>query len=151
MHPPNHQTLHPPMGGRVSTDFKSINGIEISQFVQVLLNFYLLCGPTLWGVRVGGWGGGGCVRGSPMHECIHIHMHACTHTHMHVKHDKHGYLHVGNHCNFYTCIHVCAYMCMHACACAHVWGHPHAHRHPPTLLPPPQSCREPKIPKFNKS
>ena len=74
--------------------------------------------------------------------------HACTHTHMHVKH-------VVNMINmdasmsvqpFAISIHV--YMCVGACAC--VWGHPHALRHP-THLPPPQSHREPKTPKFNNS
>ena len=37
---------------------------------------------------------------------------------------------------------------VHVCACAHVWGHPHA---PTTHLPPSQSHREPKPPKFNNS
>ena len=39
-------------------------------------------------------------------------------------------------------------MCVHV----HVYGDtPHASRCPPTHLPPPQSRREPKTPKFNKS
>ena len=40
IHPPTHQKKHPPMGGKFSTDSKSFNGIEISQFVQVLSCFY---------------------------------------------------------------------------------------------------------------
>ena len=38
--PPIHETKHSPMGGGVSTDFKSLNRIEISQFVKFLLHFY---------------------------------------------------------------------------------------------------------------
>ena len=128
------------MGGEFFTDFKSSNGIEISWLVQVLLNFYWFWGPPGvadgWmrvGVVMGVWGGA----------------HTCTCTHagmdMHVKHAKHGCLHVGGHLQF-------LYMCVHASAC--VWGHPHACRcpqTPPHHLPPPQSCREPKTPKFNKS
>ena len=54
-HPPTHQTTHPPIGGGVSTDFKSSNGIKISWFIQVLLNFYWFGGPPWVGVGVGGW------------------------------------------------------------------------------------------------
>ena len=44
-------------------------------------------------------------------------------------------------------------MCVCACACMCMCGGntPHAPRCPPTHLPPPQSHREPKTPKFNKS
>ena len=140
------------MGVEFSTDFTSLNRIELSWFVQVLSNFYWFQGSP------GGWGGRwvdrsgdgyGCVGVS--HACMHAHthMHACMHTSMHAhaccKHDKHGCLHVSGHLQI--SIHV--YVCMHACAC--VGGHPHALRHPPPTWPPPQSCREPKTPKFNKS
>ena len=54
-------------------------------------------------------------------------------------------------CNFYTCIYVCVHV--HACAC--VEEHPPCPKMPPdtppTHLPPPQSRREPKTAKFNKS
>ena len=55
---------------------------------------------------------------------------------------------------FAISIHV--YMCMHAytCMCTCVGTPPipvDVPRHPPTHLSPPQSCREPKTPKFNKS
>ena len=53
-HPPTHQTIHPPIGGGVSTDFKSSNRIKISWFVQVLLNLYWFGGSPGWGW--GGWG-----------------------------------------------------------------------------------------------
>ena len=54
-HPPTHQTIHPPIGGGVSTDFKSSNRIKISWFVQVLLNFYWFG----WSPRVEVGAGGG--------------------------------------------------------------------------------------------
>ena len=41
-HDPTHPSIHPPIGGGVSTDFKSSNRIAISQLVQELLNFYWL-------------------------------------------------------------------------------------------------------------
>ena len=53
-HPTTHWTIHPPIGGGVSTDFKSSNGIKISWFVQVLLNFYWVGGSPLGG-GVGRW------------------------------------------------------------------------------------------------
>ena len=146
------------MGGEFFTDFKSSNGIEISWLVQALSNFYWFWGSTPWGG--GGWvhGGGsgyGCVGGVPFtHTCTHAH----AHMHMHVKHAnhaKHGCLHVGGHLQFlymYTCV----YVGVRACACMCVCGGttPDAPRcpwHPPTHLPPPQSRREPKTAKFNKS
>ena len=109
----------------------------------------------------GGWGwgwvdvGGGLVcEVSSRYACMHIHMHTHTHTHTHTCMLKminiDGSM-LAAICNFYTCIHVCTYMCMNAHACAYVWGHPHAPRYPPTHLSPPQSRREPKTPKFNKS
>ena len=71
---------------------------------------------------------------------------------MHVKHAKHGCLHVGGHLQFlymYKCVCVHVHAC--ACMCMCVGTPPHAPRCPPTHLPPPQSRREPKTPKFNKS
>ena len=60
-HPPTHQTIHPPIGERVSTDFKSSNRIEISWLVQILLNFYWFWGSPSVGLGwvewvCGGWG-----------------------------------------------------------------------------------------------
>ena len=54
-HQPTHQTIHPPIGWGVSIDLKSSNRIKISQFIQVLLNFYWFGGPPRWGW---GWLGG---------------------------------------------------------------------------------------------
>ena len=118
-----------------------------------VIKFLLILGSTPLGG--GGWvdGGGagyGCVGDVPCtHTCTYMHMHACTHMHVeHDKHAKHGCLHVGGHLHFlysYTCM----YMHVHACTC--VWGHPPCPQTPSTHLPPPQSHRKPKTPKFNKS
>ena len=149
------------MGGEVSTDFKSLNGIEISRLVQVLLNFDWFQGSP---GGVGGWVDvdGGWWQGTPTH--VYMHAHACTHAH------AHAYDIIGNSQGFpqwgrpfawnYHIYH--ARMCVRACACTHVWGHPlttptphpptpsiHPPPHPPT--PHPQSRRECKTPKFNKS
>ena len=121
-HPSTHPPIHPPTKscthlwvGISPQNFKSLNGIEISWLVQVLLNFDRFQGSP-WGS--GRWVDGdgiryGCIGGCPMHTCMQAHMHVCMHTH--VKHDKHGYLHVGGHLQF-------LYMHMHACAC--MWWHP---------------------------
>ena len=141
------------MGGEFVTDFKSSNGIEISWLVQALSNFYWFWGSTPWGVADGCMGVGvgmGVGGGVP---CTH--MHACTHMHVkHANHAKHGCLHVGGHLQFlymYTCV----YVRVHACACMCVCGDtppcPQMPLTPPTHLPPPQSRREPKTAKFNKS
>ena len=49
------------------------------------------------------------------------------------------------------CTHVHACMRIHAHACAHVWGAPPTTHTPYKHPPHPQSHREPKTPKFNKS
>ena len=143
------------MGGKVSTDFKSSNGIEISWLVQVLLNFDWFWGsPWGWGVGGCGWG---VVRGCPSQTCTHMHTHTHAHMHMCIWHHREfpGIPPMGAaicmklSCLPHACVHVC--VCVHMCACAHVWGASpnHPHPHPPT--PHPQSHREPKTPKFNKS
>ena len=110
--------------------------------------------PPLGGWQMGGWGGGwyGCVGRCPMHACMHTHAHAHTHTRTCML----NMLNMLNMdasmsaaiCNFYTCINVRVCMCVCVCVCGDT---PHAPRCPPTHLPPPQSRREPKTPKFNKS
>ena len=160
------------MGGEVSTDFKSLNRIQISWLVQVLLNFDWFQGSPL---GVGEWvdGGGGWWQGAPRH--MHMHMHVCTCRYMHTRTHTHTCMYdiIGNSqgfpknpmeaaiCMTLSCLphmHVCV------CACACVWGappttpHPHPNtphpQPPPTLIRPPpypHSCREPKTPKLNKS
>ena len=144
-YPPTHQTIHLPMGVEVSTDFKSSNGIEISQLVQVLLNFdwFRGCPPGGWGVGGCGWG---VVRGCP-HTCAHAHMHAHACACMYdIIGNSQGFPQWGR--PFAWNYHVYhARMCMHAHACMHVHV---CVGHPPTT-PQPQSHREPKTPKFNKS
>ena len=145
------------MGGGVSTDFKSSNRIEILRLVQVLLNFDWFC-RSPWGV--GGWVdvGWGWWEGAP-HP--HAHTCACTYAHVHA----HAFDIIGNSQVFpqwgqpfawnYHVYHVC--VCVRASACMHmhvpcVWRACPNHPAPPsTHLPHPQSLREPKTPKFNKS
>ena len=153
-HSPTHQTIHSLMGGGVSTDFKSLNRIEISWLVQVLLNFDCFWGSPFGGGGLGGWRWG-VVTGCPPHMCT------CTCACMYdIIGNSHGFHQWGR--PFAWNYHVYqAYMCMrvhvHPCAC--VCGatpttpHPHLptpHSHPPTP-PTTQSCREPKTPKFNNS
>ena len=146
-HPSTYQTIHPLMGGEFFTNFKSLNRIEISWLVQALSNFYWFRGPPPGGWQMGAWGWGlAWVCGGVSHAYMHIHACTCTHAHMHmhVEHDKHGCLHVGGHLQFlymYTCA------CVHVCTCGDTPMPPDTHTH----LLPPQSCREPKTPKFNKS
>ena len=139
IHPPTHQTIHPTMCGRVSTDFKSSNRIELSWLVEVLLNFYWFQGST-WGGEWIGVGVGVGVWGHPMQTCtcMHAHVHTCMLNMINMDASTRVAI-----CNFNTC--VCA------CACAHVCGHPHAPRFTPIICPLPKSHREPKTPKFNKS
>ena len=144
-HPPTHQTIHPPIGGGVSPDFKSSNRIKISQFVQVLLNFYWFG----WSPRVGVGVGGGLNGGLGMmwqwqgwcgDDRDDMGMTGMTWGRWgrHHYHDKH----VGGHLQFlHVCVRVCmhACMCMHVHVCAHVWGHPPI---PPD--PPPPTCPLPR-------
>ena len=132
------------MGGEFFTNFKSLNGIEISWLVQVLLNFNWFRMSSPGGVAEG-WIGVGVGmnvwKDVPyMHACTCMHTYAHTHTHAfkHAKHVKHGCLHAGGHLQFlYMCVCVCA--CVHVCVC--VCGDtPHAprcprHPHPPAPLP----------------
>ena len=135
------------MGGESFTDFKSLNGIEISWLVQVLSNFnWFQRSAPLGGGRLvdGGWRGYQCEGVSHAHMHAHMHAHACMHTctctcmlNM-LNMDASMLVAI---CNFYTCIHVHVCVCMHAHVCACMWGHPHATRCPqtsPTHLPPPE-------------
>ena len=150
-HPPTHEIIHPPMGGEVSTDFKSSNGIEISWLVQVLLNFDWFHRSPLGGGGMGGWGGGWW-QGPP----THVHTHARAHTHVWHHREFLGFPQIQWERPFawnyhvyhaYTCVHVRAHVCVCVCTC--VGGTPQ----PPlsTQPPQPQRHREPKTPKFNKS
>ena len=129
------------MGGVVSTDFKSSNGIEISWLVQVLLNFYWFQGshPPVGGRWVDRVGVGMGVWECPMHICMCMYAHTCMLNMINMDASMLAAI-----CNFYTCIHVDVCAC--TCACV---GTPPCPRYP--HLPPRKSHREPKTPKFSMS
>ena len=119
------------MGGKVSTDFKSSNRIEISRLVQVLLNFDWFQGS----LRGGGWvdGGSGWWEGAP-HTCAHAHtcMHACSHTYDIIGNSQ-GF--PKNPMEAAICMKLSCLPRMHVCACT--WVHLHVcGGHPPTTLHP---------------
>ena len=111
-------------------------------------------GGAPWGWQVGGlgWEWLWVCGGVPcMHASTCMCMHACTHAHACCKHDKHGCLHGGGHLQFlymYTCLCMHVHTCMCVCTCV---GTPPCPQTPPPTCPLPQSCRDPKTPKFNKS
>ena len=120
--PPTHQTICPPMGGGVSTDFKSSNRTELSRFVKFYWIFTDFGGPPL---GMSGWvcGRVGVLDGVKPHTCVH----AC--------HDKH----VGGHLQFlymYILACTCMCVCVHMYAC--VGGTPISPDTPTTLPPPPE-------------
>ena len=158
IHPPTHPRKHPPMGAEFSTDSKSLNGIAISRFVQVLSCFYWFGGvPPLGGGWVVGWGWGR-VGAPPMHVRTHTRTYACAHTHTHAR----AYDITGNSqvfplwgqpfaWNYHA---YCAYMRMRARACACVCVRvgvappptpPSTH---PTTHQPPKGGVTPKTVKF---
>ena len=151
------------MGGEVSTDFKSSNGIEISRLVEVLLNFDWFRGSPLGGGEVGGWGWG-VVRGCTPHMFTCMCMHARAHTRTRVWHHREfpGIPPMGAAiCMKLSCLprmHVRACACPCACVCMCVGGTPQPppppsthppttpHPHPPTPPPPePQGAQNTKI------
>ena len=124
------------MGGEVSTDFKSSNRIEISRLVQVLLNFDWFWGPPgRWG-----WvdGGGGGERVPP---CMCTHTHTCMYD---IIQNSQGL----PQWRTAICMKLSSLPCMHVHMCG---GHPQPPSTPIHPAPYPQSCREHKTPKFNKS
>ena len=133
-HPPTptHQIIHQPLGGGVSTDFKSSNRIEISWLVQVLLNFDWFQGPPWgWGWVDGVWGG---ERVLPTHMHTHMHTltHACTCTYDIIG-NSHGFPQWGrpfasNYHVYHTCMCMHVRVCMHVCV--HMWWHPSTTPHP---------------------
>ena len=145
------------MGGEFSTDSKSLNGIKISWFVQVLLHFYWFGGYPPGGGWVGGWGWGwSWVGAPPTHVCMHTCMHACTrmcaHTCMHVEHDKHGCLHGGGHLQFpnmfILAFRACA--CMHMCMCTCLGTPPMPPDAPQPICPLPRAAGSPGSPNHQK-
>ena len=161
-HQPNH--THPPTKPHTYTwvgNSSQISNLQTElKYLDKLKCYQILSdsrGPPPGGVQMGGWEWGWVwVCGRVSHACMNAHACISTHTrtHMHVKHAKHakhGCLHVGGHLQFLY-MYKCACVHVHACTC--MWmcvGTPPCPQMPPTHLPPPQSCREPKTPKFNKS
>ena len=102
--------IHPPIGVGVSADFKSLNRIEISQFIQVLLGSNWFGGYPL----EGGVGGYAWVWGCGSVPC----MHTCVHNHTCVLHHrvspKGSNLHEMIIFNMYACacVHICVCVCM---------------------------------------
>ena len=128
------------MGEGVSTDFKSLNRIEISWLVQVLLNFEWFRGSPR-GVG-SGWMGWGVVRGAP-----HPHAHVCACTHMYTHAHMYDIIVIQWERPFawnYHVYHTCT--CVHVHACGHVWGQP-----PKSTTPHPQELQEAENTKFNNS
>ena len=136
------------MGGEVSTDFKSSNRIEISWLVQVLLNFDWFRGFPL-GDGGAGWGWGWWMD-PPTH--MHTYAYACMRMHVWHHRESPGFPQIQWGRPFawnYHVYHAC--VCVRVCACMHMPVHM-CGRHPRSTQPShPQSCREPKTPKFNKS
>ena len=153
-HPPNHTPTH---GWGIFHRFQIFKrnwNILISSSV---IEFLLILGvhppggvADGWigvGVGMGMWGGVPCT-----HTCTRMHTHTCMLNMLIMLNIDASML--AAICNFYTCIHVRMCMCVHAHACACVGGHPPCPQIPPDTphpLPPPQSRREPKTAKFNKS
>ena len=95
-----HQTIHPLIGGEVYTDSKSTNTIDLSQFVQDLLNLYCFQGSPPWQLGGGDWRLGLGVSHTLVYICMHMDTCIFTQIPMHVNHDKHGCLHGSGHLQF---------------------------------------------------
>ena len=153
------------MGGEVSTDFKSSNGIEISWLVQVLWILTDSRGPPLGDGGGWMWVGGGERVPPHMHTCTCIHACTCTCTRVWHHREFPGIPPMGAAiCMKLSClprvrVHACMHIHVCACVCMCVGAPPnlptpiHSPQLPPPHHPTPQSQshREPKTPKFNKS
>ena len=128
------------MGGEVSTDFKSSNGIEISWLVQVLLNFDWFQGVPPWGIGGLDWG---MVGGCPPHTCTHTRMHACARA-CDIIGNSQGFPQWGLPFAI-EIIKICACVCN-----VHIVGGTPQTPHPLHSPPQPPDRREPETPKFNK-
>ena len=139
-HRPTHQTKPPTIGGGVSTDFKSSNRIKISQFVQVLLNFYWLW----WSPRVGVGGGlnGGFLDDVGMTGM----MWGWQGQHGDDGDDGEDTTIMINMltviCNF---LHVCMHVCVCVCTCVGTPAWPQTPSHPPAPSPELQAAQNTKI------
>ena len=148
-HQSTHPTTHPPT--KLHTHPWVGNSSQISnlqtelKYLDKLKCYRILSdsgGPSPWGVA-DGWMGVGV--GMGVWGCV-----PCTRTCTHAHTCMLNMLNMDASMLEAICnsIHVCVCVCMCARACGDT---PHAPRHPPTHLPPPQSHREPKTPNFNNS
>ena len=144
-HPPNHTPTHWWGSLHRFQIFKRNWNISISSSA---IEFWLIPGVPPWGV--GGWldVGGGGERVPPQ---THMHMHTCAQAYDIIGKSK-GFPQWGQPFAWnYHVYHARMCVCVHACMCTFVGGTPQP---PPTPIHPPphpQSCREPKTPKFNMS
>ena len=116
--------MHPPMGGEFSTDFKSLNRIEISSLVQVLFNFDRFQGsPGWWLMGMVVPLGVPCTHACMLNIVNMINMDASMSVAI---------------CNFYTCI------CMRVHVCGDTPMSPDAPRHPPSTCPLHRAAGSPK-------
>ena len=133
-HPPTKLYTHPWVGE--SPQISNLQTIEISQLVQVLLNFEWFRGSPLGSGGLGGWGWG-LVRGCTPPMCT------CTHVWHHRESPGFPQIQWGRPFAWnYHVYHAC--MCVHACACTCVGAPP-----PPSTHP--QEPQEAKTPKFGNS
>ena len=144
-HPSTHPPNYTPTNGWRRLHrfqiFKQNWNISISSSA---IEFWLITGVPLCGVGVG-WMGWGWWEGTPTHMHAHVHMTSSGIP----RHSPNGGCHLHEIIMFTT--HACA------CMCTCVGDTPNHPIHPPPATPPPsthphpQSCREPKTPKFNNS
>ena len=135
-HPPNHTPTH---GWGILHRFQIFKWNWNILIRSRAIEFWLILRVPPGG---GGWVdlGGAGERVFPTY--VQMHVHVCMHMHACVCMTSYGIPRDSPKCGRpfawnYHVYHAC--MCMCACAC--VWGYPN-HPHP-------QSCREPKTPKFN--
>ena len=150
-HPSMHPTTHPPTKPHTHPwvgNSSQISNLQTElKYLDKLKCYRILSDsgvhpPGGWQMRGWGWGLAWVYGGV---SCMHAHMHARTCMLNMLNMDASMSAAI---CNFYTCINVRVCMYVHVCVCGDT---PHAPRCPSTHLPPPQSRREPKTPKFNKS
>ena len=134
INPPTHQTIHPPIGGRVSTDFKSSNRIKNISIPSRVIEFLLI-----WVVPLGGGGSGWGVKWGFEDDRDGMGMTGTTWGRWgrNGEDGKDTSIMINMLVAICNILHVCVHACVHVHACAHVWGHPPS--------PPPPTCPLPRV------
>ena len=133
------------MGGEVSTDFKSKGNWNIS-ISSSAIEIWVIPGVPPGGGQWVDDGGGWWVGAPHTHaHAVHTSMHTCVWHHREFPGIPPMGVAIYMKLSCLTCMPACACVRMHVHICG---GHPQP---PPTPSIHPHSCREPKIPKFNKS